>query len=225
MDESNKSGLSEDQPPLSLIEKIHRRKSPVHIFLLHGIDAVLIFTISKLFGGLAYDRKYLKGKYFEHFWSPGWRWVFNGMFAKIFKGTGRGIPWPISSQGVCGLNIDFHVDDLNNFQGTAYFQTFGDARIRLGRGVWIARGVALITTNHDLANPDIHTEPRSIEIGDHCWLGANVVITPGVILGPHTVVGANAVVTKSFPKGWCVLGGIPAKKIKDIELPNIEKIE
>lgn len=43
------------------------------------------------------------------------------------------------------------------------------------------------------------------------------VILPGVILGPGTVVGAGAVVTKSFPQGRCVLGGVPAKLIKDIE--------
>lgn len=66
-------------------------------------------------------------------------------------------------------------------------------------------------------NPDLHTEPRSIELGDHCWLGTNVVITPGVVLGPHTVVGANAVVTKSFPEGYCVLGGVPAKVIKRLD--------
>ena len=180
---------------------------------------VLQFAIVKVFGGLAYDRAYLKGKYFEKPWSPGWRWAFNGMFAKLFKGAGRGIPWPIASTCSCGKNVDFHVDDLNNFQGPVYYQTLGDARIHLGKGVWIARGCAIITTNHDLANPDIHLQPKDVSIGDHCWLGTNVCVMPGVMLGPHTVVGANAVVTKSFPDGWCVLAGVPAKVIKNIEKP------
>ncbi|WP_370514696.1 DapH/DapD/GlmU-related protein [Adlercreutzia sp. ZJ138] len=120
---------------------------------------------------------------------------------------------------VCGRNVDFHVDDLDNFQGPTYYQTLGKARIRLGKGVLIARGCSIITANHDLANPDIHTQPRDVVIGDHCWLGSNVCVMPGVVLGPHTVVGANAVVTKSFPDGWCVLGGVPAKVIKTIEKP------
>ena len=63
---------------------------------------MLVFVLAKTFGGLAYDRKYLQGKHFEYFWSPGWRWVLNGMFAKLFVGTGRGVPWPVSPQAVVG---------------------------------------------------------------------------------------------------------------------------
>lgn len=217
MNDYRNTGLEEDHPAESLGEKIKKRSSPIHCFVFKGIEGAFLFAMVKVFGRLAYDKHYLRGKHFEHLWSPGWRWAFNGMFAKLFKGVGRGIPWPVSSQGAFGRNIDFHVDDLNNFQGPVYYQTFDCARIKLGRGVLIARGSALITTNHDLANPDVHTEPKNIELGDHCWLGANAVIMPGVVLGPHTVVGANAVVTKSFPDGWCVLGGVPAKRIKDIE--------
>lgn len=213
------TGLAEDHEPDGLREKISAGRSPWHIKVLNGVSFLFVFCFVKLFGRLAYDGKYLKGKYFKHVWSPGWRWAFNGMFGKLFKGTGRGIPWPISPLCGCGKNVEFHVDDLNNFQGSVYFQTIGQAKITLGRGVWIARGCAIITTNHDLANPDVHSTPEDVAIGDHCWLGTNACIMPGVTLGPHTVVGANAVVTKSFPDGWCVLGGVPAKVIKMIEKP------
>lgn len=47
-------------------------------------------------------------------------------------------------------------------------------------------------------------------------MGMNAVILPGVTLGPHTSVGAGAVVTKSFPEGYCIVAGIPAKKIKEV---------
>ena len=84
-------GLEEDNPPSSLFEKLRRTKKPWHIVILGGVDAMLVFVLAKTFGGLAYDRKYLQGKHFEYFWSPGWRWVLNGMFAKLFVGTGRGV--------------------------------------------------------------------------------------------------------------------------------------
>lgn len=49
------------------------------------------------------------------------------------------------------------------------------------------------------------------------------MIMPGVQLEPHTVVGAGAVVTKSFPKGYCVLGGVPARVIRELERPINEE--
>ena len=44
----------------------------------------------------------------------------------------------------------------------------------------------------------------------------NSVILPGVELGNRTIVAAGTVVTKSFKQGNIVLGGVPAKIIKEI---------
>ncbi len=56
-----------------------------------------------------------------------------------------------------------------------------------------------------------------ITIGNDVWIGGNVTILPGVTIGDNVVVAAGAVVTKDLPSN-CVVGGIPAKVIKDI--PN-----
>lgn len=193
---------------------------PLHLVPFYAFSFLFVFVMVKLFGRLAYKRKYLKGKWFKHIWSPGWRWAYNGMFAKLFFGHGRGLPWPVSSQGTFSRNIDFEIDDLNLFQGPMHYQAFGNARIRFGKGTYVARGAAIITTNHDLNNPEIHSDPKDVEIGESCWLGTNAVVMPGVTLGPHTVVGANAVVTKSFPDGYCMLAGVPARKIKELHKKN-----
>lgn len=185
----------------------------LRLFLM-ALDAVIVFSAVKLFGRFAYKRRYLSGRWFERIWSPGWRWAFNGMFRKLFTGHGRGIPWPIGPSCDCGRDIDFSPDELNNFQGPSYFQAFGGTKITIGHNVWIARGCCLITVNHDLFHPERHQAGKDIIIGDHCWLGANVVVMPGVVLGPHTVVGANAVVTSSVPEGHCVLAGVPARRLK-----------
>ena len=42
------------------------------------------------------------------------------------------------------------------------------------------------------------------------------VILPEVELGDFTIVGAGSVVTKSFPEGYCIIAGNPAKKIKQL---------
>jgi acetyltransferase-like isoleucine patch superfamily enzyme len=55
---------------------------------------------------------------------------------------------------------------------------------------------------------------EKIIIGANSWLGANVVILPGVVLGEGCVVAANSVVTRSFD-AYSIIGGVPAKLIKN----------
>jgi acetyltransferase-like isoleucine patch superfamily enzyme len=61
-------------------------------------------------------------------------------------------------------------------------------------------------------------DSKPITLGISCWVGMNSVILPGVSLGDHTIVGAGSVVTKSFPDGFCVIAGNPAKLIRDIRV-------
>lgn len=53
---------------------------------------------------------------------------------------------------------------------------------------------------------------RPVVVGDDCWLGANVVVCPGVRLGKGCVVGANAVVTHDVTP-YAVVAGAPAREI------------
>lgn len=55
------------------------------------------------------------------------------------------------------------------------------------------------------------------------WIGGNVTILPGVHIGNNAVVAAGAVATKDVPDN-CLVGGIPAKKIKDIEDDTLKQI-
>ena len=52
----------------------------------------------------------------------------------------------------------------------------------------------------------------NVYIGDHSWIGENVVII-GASIGKHTIIGANSVVNKDIPD-YCVAVGSPAKVIK-----------
>lgn len=88
--------------------------------------------------------------------------------------------------------------------------------IIFGDNVTIAPGVKIISSNHDFCDYRKHIEAEPIRICDNCWLGTNCVILPSVQLGEHVIVGAGAAVTKSFPDN-CLIGGVPAKLIKQIE--------
>jgi len=59
----------------------------------------------------------------------------------------------------------------------------------------------------DFANLD-----RPVWIQDDCWLGANVVVCPGVTIGKGSVIGANSVVTRDVSP-YTVVAGVPAKPI------------
>ncbi len=191
--------------------------------LIEVLSGLWYFVWGNIFAVFMYDRKYLKGKYFESSYGGilaiGWRWVVNDFWGRLFLGVNRGVPFPVSPFISVGNaeRIIFDVDDLNNFQSKgSRFQVMYNGKIKIGKGTWIANNVGIITTNHDLNELEKHQEGTEIILGNKCWIGMNVMILPGVVLGDHTVVGAGAVVTKSFPEGYCVIAGNPAKKIRDL---------
>ena len=52
-----------------------------------------------------------------------------------------------------------------------------------------------------------------VYIRDGAWLGANVVVMPGVTIGCNAVIGANSVVT--LDAYFATAAGIPAKVIRE----------
>lgn len=62
----------------------------------------------------------------------------------------------------------------------------------------------------------------TVEIGEGSWLGENVCVI-GANIGKHCVIGANSVVTKDIPD-YCVAVGAPAKVIKQYNFDNNEWI-
>ena len=62
-----------------------------------------------------------------------------------------------------------------------------------------------------------------IHIGKNCWLGAGVIVVPGVTIGNNTVIGAGSVVTKDVPAGWLAFGN-PCKPVKAVEEKPVRRI-
>jgi acetyltransferase-like isoleucine patch superfamily enzyme len=57
-------------------------------------------------------------------------------------------------------------------------------------------------------------EYEHVSIGNDVWIGEGVVIPNGVIIGDGAIITARAVVTKDVAP-YSIVGGIPAKHIKD----------
>ena len=89
--------------------------------------------------------------------------------------------------------------------------------LSIGEGSLIAPGCFITDHNHEtrLEKAILHQpcEHRAVSIGFDVWIGANVVIVPGVRIGDGAVVAAGAVVTRDVDP-MTVVGGVPAKFIK-----------
>jgi len=162
-----------------------------------------------------FDRRYLRGRHFDQ-QLTGYRWCVRAIWQRNILRLAPPLPFPaaIGAHVSNGRNVEFHPDDLNNFQtnGT-YYQNIKGC-ITLGRGCYVAPNVGIITANHDPDDLSQHRPARNVTVGEDSWIGMNSVILPGVTLGPQTIVGAGAVVTKSFPQGHVVIAGNPAKLLK-----------
>lgn len=91
----------------------------------------------------------------------------------------------------------------------------GNGRLIIGNNIQTGTNVGILSGNHNVYR-QFEQDQKTTIIGDYSWIGMGAIILPGVELGPRTIVGAGSVVTKSFPEGFCIVAGNPAKKIKDL---------
>ena len=94
----------------------------------------------------------------------------------------------------------------------------GGGGIHLGRDVMLGPGVKIWSVNHRYDDPEAPIAEQGynkaeVRIGDGCWLGANVIVLPGVCLPEGCVVSAGSVVgIKRYPP-HSVIAGFPARVI------------
>jgi maltose O-acetyltransferase len=92
------------------------------------------------------------------------------------------------------------------------------APITIGAACQIATRVQLVTATHPV-DPEARRQgwesAAPIVLEDNVWLGAGVIVCPGVTIGADTVVGAGAVVTRDLPCG-VVAAGVPARVLRAI---------
>lgn len=85
--------------------------------------------------------------------------------------------------------------------------------------VLIGPELLALSRNHLFPDPDVPvgkqgmTEPSAPHVGYGSWIGARVILLPGVKIGRFCVVGAGSVVTKDVPDR-AVVAGNPARIIR-----------
>lgn len=93
-----------------------------------------------------------------------------------------------------------------------------DTHIYVGDYTMIGPNVVLATAGHPILpelRPDAYQFNLPIHIGRNCWLGAGVIVLPGVTIGDNSVIGAGSVVTKDIPANVVAVGN-PCRVLREI---------
>lgn len=93
-----------------------------------------------------------------------------------------------------------------------------DGHIYIGDCVMIGPNVTIATASHPVNGELRHKGlqyNKDVHIGENVWLGANVVILPGVTVGKNSIIGAGSIVTKNIPEN-VVAAGNPCRVLREV---------
>lgn len=133
------------------------------------------------------------------------------MFAEI--GNGCYIEPPLHANWG-GHHVHFGQNVYANFGLTLV----DDTHIYIGDYTMLGPNVIIATAGHPVL-PELREQGYQynapVHIGKNCWLGAGVIVLPGVTIGDNTVVGAGSIVTKDLPDNVVAVGN-PCKVLRPI---------
>ena len=113
-----------------------------------------------------------------------------------------------------GKHVHLGNNDYFNFNATLV----DDTHIYIGDCTMLGPNVVIATAGHPVL-PELREKALQynlpVHIGKNCWLGAGVIVLPGVTIGDNTVIGAGSVVTKDIPANVVAVGN-PCKVLREI---------
>ena len=113
-----------------------------------------------------------------------------------------------------GRHVHFGKNIYANFNLTLV----DDTHIYVGDYTQLGPNVVLATAGHPIL-PELREQAYQynapVRVGRNCWLGAGVVVVPGVTIGDNVVVGAGSVVTRDLPDNVVAVGS-PCKILREV---------
>jgi len=133
------------------------------------------------------------------------------MFAEVGEGCYIEVPF-YANWG--GRHVHFGKDIYANFN----LILVDDTHIYVGDYTMFGPNVTVATAGHPIL-PELRQKGLQynapVHIGKNCWIGAGVVIVPGVTIGDNVVIGAGSVVTKDLPDNVVAVGN-PCRVLREV---------
>lgn len=133
------------------------------------------------------------------------------MFAEIGEGCHIEPPFHANWGGK-------HVHFGNHIYANFNLTLVDDTHIYVGDYTMFGPNVTIATAGHPIL-PAFRERAwqynAPVHIGKNCWLGAGVILVPGVSIGDNTVVGAGSIVTKDIPANVIAVGN-PCRVLREI---------
>ena len=111
-----------------------------------------------------------------------------------------------------------HVHFGRNIYANYNLTLVDDTHIYVGDYTMFGPNVTIATAGHPIL-PELRQRVLQynmpVRIGKNCWLGAGVIILPGITIGDDVVVGAGSVVTKDIPSGVVAVGN-PCRILREV---------
>jgi acetyltransferase-like isoleucine patch superfamily enzyme len=142
---------------------------------------------------------------------------------------------------ISGNNCKILVDNNSHLNGTELYVEGDNILISIGENCFVGKSHlaavednsqikleknCLISSNVHIRTSDSHSifykennkrinYAKSIYISEKVWIGEGARILKGVHLGHEIIVSSGSIVTKSFKNKNVIIGGIPAKVLKE----------
>ena len=111
-----------------------------------------------------------------------------------------------------------HVHMGQNVYANFNLTLVDDTHIYIGDCTMIGPNATIATAGHPVL-PELREKGYQynvpVHIGRNCWLGAGVIVLPGVTIGDNTVIGAGSVVTRDIPANVVAVGN-PCRVLREI---------
>ena len=112
-----------------------------------------------------------------------------------------------------------HVHMGSNIYANFNLTLVDDGHIYIGDWVKFGPNVTIVTAGHPVL-PELRKEPtlqfnKDVHIEECVWIGAGVIVLPGVTIGRNSVIGAGSVVTKDIPENVVAVGN-PCRVMRPI---------